>query len=264
MNTGEILDFINELAPFKYAEAWDNVGLMVGSRKCSVNKILLCMDVTEKVVEESIDKEANLIISHHPFLFSKLKSVDFDTMTGQQISRLIKNDINVISAHTNLDVAEGGVNDTLAEAVGLTECTNLKPYIPEGFEIDLGLGKAGRLSRELSFDEFICSIKKKLNIQNLRITGTQPKTVRRAATFCGSFDGDLDSIRQQDVDVLITGDVKYHTALAARELGLCVIDAGHFASEHLIVNKLKSLLENNFTGIEILCSTMEGDPFIFA
>ncbi len=263
MTVGEILNYINEFAPFKYAETWDNVGLMVGSRKSEVNKVMLCMDVTANTVEEAINEGADLIISHHPFLFSKLKSVDFGTMTGQLISRLIKSDINVISAHTNLDVAVGGVNDTFAQAVGLIECSSLKSYIPEGFAVDMGMGKVGVLPNELLFDDFISRIKQSLNIKNLRVIGEQPETIKKAATFCGSFDGDLGSVKRQNVDVLITGDIKYHTALDAREMGLCILDVGHYASEHLIVKKLKKIFEKRFNSIEIICSSLEEDPFIF-
>ncbi len=264
MNVGEVLNYINELAPFKYAEVWDNVGLMLGSRKCEVRKIMVCMDVTSKTIKESIDKGADLIVSHHPFLFSKLKSVDFDSMTGQRILHLIKNDINVISAHTNLDVAIGGVNDTFAEAVGLTECDKLKSYIPEGLSSDMGLGKVGILPKELPFDQFVSYIKKNLDIQNLRIIGAQPATVKKVATFCGSFDGDIESVKRHSVDLLLTGDVKYHTALDAREMGLCVLDVGHFASERIILARLKSLLKNRFDKVEIVCSSLEEEPFIYA
>ena len=263
MNVGEALNYINELAPFKYAEVWDNVGLMLGSRKSEVTKIMVCMDATLKTIQEAIDSGVDLIVSHHPFLFSKLKSVDFDSMTGQRILALIQNNINVISAHTNLDVAVGGVNDTFAEAVGLTECDKLKTYIPEGLEVDLGLGKVGKLSNELSFDQFVSQIKKNLAIQNLRIIGAQPKTVKKVATFCGSFDGDLESVKRHGVDLLVTGDIKYHTALDAREIGLCILDVGHFASERLIVARLKKLLENRFDKVEIVYSSLEEDPFIF-
>jgi len=264
MNVGEILNYINELAPWKYAEEWDNVGLMLGSRTFQVKKVLLCMDVTSKVINEAIEQDVNLILSHHPFLFSKLNTVDLDTMKGQQISTLIKNDICVISAHTNLDVAVGGVNDTLAEAAGLTNCGLLKSYIPEGIDVDMGMGKVGELPNRLCFEEFISIVKKNLDIDKLRLIGAQPKTVKKVATFCGSFDVDLDIIKRHDVDVLITGDIKYHTALDAREMGLCILDVGHYASEHLIVNKLKKLLENKFDKLEIICSTLEKDPFIFA
>jgi len=264
MNVGEILDYINEFAPWKYAEDWDNVGLMLGSRKCQVKKLMVCMDVTSKTVKEAIDQKVDLIVSHHPFLFSKLNSIDFDSVKGYQISELIKNNICVISAHTNLDVAIGGVNDTLAQAVGLTDTGILKSYVPKGFSIDLGIGKIGELSNQLSFKEFIDMVKQNLQIKNLRIIGVQPESVKNAAVFCGSFDGDLETIKRSNVDVLITGDIKYHTALDAEEMGLCIIDAGHFSSEHLIVDKLKLFLKNKFYNIDVVCSELEIDPFIFA
>lgn len=264
MNVGEMLDYINELAPWGYAEVWDNVGLMVGSRTCKVNKVLLCMDVTDKVIKEAIDLGVNLILSHHPFLFSKLNKLDFDTLKGAQISALIKNNICVISAHTNLDVAAGGVNDTLAEALGLIDCNIYKSYIPDKYDIDLGMGKYGQLQDQLGFEDFISMVKQNLAINNLRIIGTQPEKVNTIAVFCGSFDGDLQSVKNQNVDVLVTGDIKYHTALDAKEMGLCIIDVGHFASEHLIVNKLYSLLVKSFKELQVYCSKMEADPFIFS
>ncbi len=140
MNVGEILNYINEIAPFAYAEEWDNAGLMAGSRTAEVRRILLCLDITSAVVEEAVGKKADLIISHHPFLFSKLNRLDLDTVKGRQIDVLIRSGISVISAHTNLDVAQGGVNDTLAEILGLVECQYLKAYVPAGIDTELGLG----------------------------------------------------------------------------------------------------------------------------
>ncbi len=264
MRVGELLNFINELAPWAYAETWDNVGLMVGSRQNGVKQVLLCMDVTSKVIREAIDCGAELIISHHPFLFAKLGKLDFDTIKGQQIQTLVAKNISVISAHTNLDVAAGGVNDTLAETIGLKGLRNLKPYVPQGYERDLGLGRTGFLENETDFNDFINNVKKSLNITNLRVIGTHPDKVKNVAVFCGSFDVELDYLRSLGQDVLITGDLKYHTALDARELGLCIADVGHFASEHVILSKLQKLLEDKFASIEVICSKMESDPFIFA
>lgn len=264
MNVGEFLAYFGVLAPWEYAENWDNVGLMLGSRKAGVKKLMLCMDVTTPVINESIEKGVDLIISHHPFLFSKLKNIDLDTMKGQQVELLIKNNINVIAAHTNLDVARNGVNDTLAETLGLTGCRKLKSYIPEGLDIDLGLGKIGELTAETAFPDFINQVKQKLEISNLRIIGPQPEMVKTVAVFCGSFDDELGVVKSRNADVLVTGDIKYHTALDAREMGLCIVDAGHFASERLILDKLKTLLASEFKDIEVICSEMERDPFIFS
>jgi dinuclear metal center YbgI/SA1388 family protein len=264
MKVGEILNYMNEFAPFDYAESWDNVGLMLGSRQSEVSKVLLCLDVTSKVIREAIGYGAELIVSHHPFFFSKLSSLDFDTIKGQQLQTLTAKDISVISAHTNLDVAVGGVNDTLAETVGLKELKALRSYVPQGYEHDLGLGKIGILETYTDFNEFIDNIKKSLNITNLRVIGSHPEKVKNVAVFCGSFDVELDYLSSLQQDVLITGDLKYHTALEAREMGLCIIDVGHFASEHVILSRLQKLLADKFDSIEVICSKMESDPFIFA
>ncbi len=264
MKVGEILNYINEIAPWGYAESWDNVGLMLGSRNSEVKKVLLCLDVTTRVIKEAIDSNAELIVSHHPFLFEKLEKLDFDAIKGQQIQTLVTKDISVISAHTNLDVAVGGVNDTLAETIGLSGLKPLKSYVPDGFNKDLGLGKIGSLKTETAFNEFINILKEKLNITCLRIIGSPPDNVKNVAVFCGSFDVELNYLRGLQQDVLITGDLKYHTASDAREMGLCLIDVGHFASEHIILKKLQKQLSERFDSIEVVCSKMESDPFIFA
>lgn len=264
MNIGEILSYINRVAPTEYAEKWDNVGLMIGSRGQKVSRILICLDVTSKVIREALDIKAELIVSHHPFLFSKVNRIDLDTLKGEQIAILIKNDISIISAHTNLDFAVGGVNDTLAEVLGLTGCRQLKSYIPEGCDYDIGMGKVGEIPLEVTFEDLVKMIKNNLAIDNLRIIGKQPDKVKHVAVFCGSFDGDLNSVKKQNVDVLITGDMKYHIAQDACEMGLCIIDVGHFASEYVIVERLRSILSKQFEGIELVCSCMEKDPFIYA
>lgn len=264
MKLGQLLNCINEFAPWRYAEEWDNVGLMLGSRSQEVNKVLLCLDVNSEVVAEAVKQGVNLIISHHPFIFSKLKLLDFDTIQGSLIEKLIKKDIGVISAHTNLDVADGGVNDALAAAIGLSNTKQLKSYVPTGYEVDMGLGKVGELKPETSFVDFIASLKKNLNLQSLRIIGPQPKLVSKVAVFCGSYDNDFAAVKAQGTDVLVTGDVKYHNAFEAREMGLCIVDVGHFASEHIVLDKLKAALDEKLDGIEVICSKVEKDPFFFA
>ncbi len=264
MKLEEILDYLNELAPWAYAEEWDNVGLMVGSRQGEIKRILLCLDVTSKVIKEAIDCDVQLIISHHPFLFSKLNKLDFDTIKGQQIQALVTKGISVISAHTNLDVAIGGVNDTLAEAIGLKHLKPLKKYIPLGFKDNLGLGKLGVMEQETEFNEFLNLLKQNLDITNLRLIGTHPDRVQNVAVFCGSFDVELDYLKSLQPDVLITGDLKYHDAMDAREMGLCIIDVGHFSSERVILPKLQKVLAERFESVEIICSKMESDPFIFS
>ncbi|WP_024834000.1 Nif3-like dinuclear metal center hexameric protein [Ruminiclostridium josui] len=264
MNVGDIINYLNEIAPWQYAEEWDSVGLMVGSRNSNVSKILLCMDVTSDVISEAVENGAQMILSHHPFIFSKLKAIDMENFKGEQIVKLIKSNVTVVSAHTNLDTAPGGVNDTLAETLHLINCHNLKPYIPKGSNCDLGMGKIGELLDYKSFDDFVKDIKKNLGIENLRIIGKKPEKVKNIGVFCGSFDGDLENLKSRKVDVLVTGDIKYHTALDAAQMGLCIVDAGHFATERIILHKLKDTLNKRFKELDIICSKVEIDPFTFA
>ena len=264
MKVGEILAYIAELAPWGLAEEWDNVGLMIGSRHHEVKKVLVSLDVTRQTIEAAISSGANLIISHHPFIFSKLKVVDLDDDKGEQIELLIKNNISIISAHTNLDVAKGGINDTLAQIIGLKDCEILNEYIPVGYSENFGLGKIGRLENEMNGTAFIQHIKLALNVANIRIAGAVPDTISKVAVFCGSFDVELEHLKKSGADVLVTGDLKYHEALDAREMGLCIIDAGHFATEHIIVEKLAKTLQDRFSQLKIQCNTLETDPFVFA
>jgi len=264
MTVGEILEYINELAPWEYAESWDNVGLMLGSRQSRVNRILLSMDVTSKVIKEAVDCGAELIVSHHPFFFGKLNRLDFDTMKGRQVQTLVTRNISVISAHTNLDVAAGGVNDTLAETLGLVDLKPLKAYSPPGSNMELGLGKVGALELETEFNSFLTSVKTGLNIGSLRIIGAQPEKVQKVGVFCGSFDVELEYLKGLGLDAVITGDIKYHTASDAREMGICILDVGHFSSEHVILEELRKKLSGRFEAVEVVCSKMESDPFIFA
>lgn len=264
MTVGEIINYIEEIAPAHYAESWDNVGLMVGSRTSPVRKLLVCLDVTSSVIEEAIREGADLILSHHPFIFSKLKNIDADTIKGRQIQKLIKAGIAVVSAHTNLDFAYQGVNATLAQTLHLTETSPLKSYIPEGTNVDIGMGKIGQLEQALPFEEYIRMVKENLKVKNLRIIGQSPDIVRKVSVFCGSFDDDLAAVKKQKPDLLVTGDMKYHSAMDAIEMGLCIIDVGHFASEYVIVARLKEMLENRFDRLAVICSKVEKDPFITA
>lgn len=264
MKVGDVLNYIEEIAPSKTAEKWDNVGLMLGSREQQVKKLFITLDVTEAAIEQALSAGADLIVSHHPFLFTKLSTLDFDTPKGRLIHRLIMNNISAISAHTNLDIAQGGVNDTLADMIGLVETVYLKKYYAWDCPGDYGFGKIGFLKPEVKGSELLIKIKNVLKVDNVRIIGALPETVNKAAVFCGSFDVDLNLIKEKNIDVLITGDIKYHTALDAREMGLCIIDVGHFGSERIIVDKLKNVLSERFKDIEIVCNNMETDPFIFA
>lgn len=359
----DITCFMEELAPQKLAEDWDNVGLLVGNYKKQVKKIMVCLDATLNVVEDAINQNADLIICHHPVIFKGLKSITEDEAKGNLIYKLIKNGLAVYCAHTNLDIADGGVNDCLANVLELSNIKNLKtdkterlykivvfvpeesvdkvrdsmsmagagyignysdcsfmvkgtgtfkplentnpyigtrgnlekvaeyrletvttskdlkrviefminshPYEEVAYDVyaldspakEYGMGKIGTLNRPMSLDAFAAYVKHKLCVEELRVVGDEEKIIEKVAVFSGSFDERLLQIAAEKSDAIVTGDVKYHTALEAAEKGICIIDAGHFATEKVVLPRLINLIKERFEGIDVVLSTVEKNPF---
>jgi len=358
----DIIDFMEEIAPKSLAEQWDNVGLLVGSKEQSVNRVMVSLDATSTVVDEAAEKKVDMLITHHPVIFKGLKSLNEEYFIPKILAKLIRNNISVFSAHTNLDAADGGVNEQLAKVLGLAEIRNLNSYreeklfklvvfvpvshveevrnalcnagagwignysdcsfmtegtgtfkpldgsnpyigkqgniekvseyrletvVPEkvlkrvieamlsahpyeevAYDIypleikgkEYGLGKIGELKAPMEFEEFASMVKKQLGIDHLRIIGKMPEEIRKVAVFCGSFDENWSGIVREKADVLITGDIKYHAAVEAAEREICVIDAGHYATEKVIVPVLAKVLQERFPEIEVICAYTESDP----
>ena len=248
----DIISFLERAAPPELAEEWDNIGLLVGSSTNTVNKILVCLDVTRAAIDEAVDKGADMLVTHHPVIFKGIKRLDENEMTAGLLYSLIKNNICVYSAHTNLDFAEQGVSTCLADTLGLKQLTVLGK----------GPGKIGILEKECSLEEFIIRVKTRLNVPYVRVAGKTDSQINKAAVFSGSFDDDLEALRASGANVLVTGDLKYHTALDARETGLCVIDAGHFNTEKVVLPALASALQKSFSDIDVICFGDETDPLI--
>jgi dinuclear metal center YbgI/SA1388 family protein len=247
----DIIAYFEETAPSQLAEEWDNIGLLVGNKKDKVERILLCMDVTSASLKEAINKRADLIINHHPVLFRAIKKVVEGEGNGSLLHGLIKNNINVFTAHTNLDYVDNGVNARLAQIIGL------KDFVVIG----KGPGRVGILESVISLEEFAFNVKRILKSPAVRVIGEPKNAIKRVAVFSGSFDDNIEEIMKANADVLVTGDVKYHTALDAIEAGLCIIDAGHFYTERVILKPLKDALKLKFPDVTVFCFTDEKDPF---
>jgi GTP cyclohydrolase I len=264
LKVSDINHFFEEKAPLYLAEEWDNVGILLGSMEREVHKVLVCLDVTKAVVREAINLKVDLIISHHPLIFKGIKRINEDSQKGSVIYSLIQNDISVYCAHTNLDVADEGVNEQLAKSIGLTNLKNLNDYKTEEKSGKVyGLGRYGELEKALSLSDFISLVKNKLSVDHLRFIGSIDRDIKTVAVFCGSFDEDYSGFLKSGADILLTSDLKYHTASDIMEMGLCVIDAGHFNTEKIIIAKLIQQLEQVFPQIEFKGSTVEVDPFKF-
>lgn len=248
----DIISFLEKTAPPELAEDWDNVGLLVGSSANTVKRILVCLDVTCAAIDEAVRIGADMIVTHHPIIFKGLKRLNEDEKTARLLYSLVRNNICAYAAHTNLDFAENGVNDCLADALGLKQTKMLGK----------GPGKFGVLERVYSLDEFIAKVKACLDVPYVRVTGRSDLKIHKAAVFSGSFDDDLEAVAASGADILVTGDLKYHTALDAREMGMCIIDAGHFNTEKVVLPVLAETLKMNFSDVDIACFRDEKEPLI--
>lgn len=231
-----IAEIMNRIAPKKFAEEWDNPGLLVGSPAARVEKIFVCLDVTDKTVRDAADFGADLIVAHHPIIFHAVKNFRTDLPLGRKLETLIKNNISVFAAHTNLDSAPGGVNDVLAEKIGLVD---VKMFGDE----EISLGRIGRLPEKMSAKDFAEHVKKNLSAESVRLINAGDFEIEKVG-ICGGAGGDIiQKAKFFGAQAFVTGDVKYHEAQNAVETKIHVVDAGHFATEFPIVHALKNFLE---------------------
>lgn len=231
----EILSYITEVAPLHWQESYDNSGLLVGDANALVDKALLTLDVTEKVIDEAIEKSYHLIISHHPLIFKGLKNILTDNTIGRIVTKAIKNDISIAAMHTNLDNSFLGVNRVLAENIGLKELqilrTNQQSEIGgQQSELQIGSGMVGVLENEMTEKEFLSLVKEKLNVPALRHSELLDRPIKKVAICGGSGSFLINDAKRCKADVYLTADVKYHDFFDA-DNEILIVDAGHFETE---------------------------------
>ena len=254
---GDILAFVETLAPRSMKMDWDNVGLLCGSRNLPVNKILVALDPFEGVCQEAAESGAQLIVTHHPLIFQAPKAITDETSIGRSIMKLCAAGISAINAHTNLDCAPGGVNDALAQRLGLENISVISPNGTDENGNLWGLLRCGDVN-EQSLADFLSSVKKTLQAPGLRyVDGGKP--VRKVAVGGGSCGGAMLDAINAGCDTFVTADVKYNQFWDAQDLGLNLIDAGHFATENPIVSVLAEKIAAAFPKIEVIISKSHAD-----
>ena len=225
----EILSYITEIAPLHWQENYDNSGLLVGDANALVDKALLTLDVTEKVIDEAIANSFHLIISHHPLIFKGLKNILTDNTIGRIITKAIKNDISIAAMHTNLDNSYLGVNRVLAENLGLKDLHILRQNSSED-DVQIGSGMVGVLENEMTEKEFLSLVKEKLNVPSLRHSELLERPIKKVAICGGSGSFLINDAKRCKADVYLTADVKYHDFFDA-DNEILIVDAGHFETE---------------------------------
>jgi dinuclear metal center YbgI/SA1388 family protein len=364
----DIIKAMETIAPSNLAKDWDNVGLQVGRQNWAVKKVWVSLDATLDIVENACQNDADLLITHHPLIFKPLRSVDFDTPTGSIIRMAARRKMAIYSSHTNLDIVAKGLNDVLAEAIGLKRLEVLgKPvedekikliiYVPEDYEKKIldailqtkagnigeysactfrnkgeatfrpgsmatpfigktgeitganeirietvvqkddlsgvieyvrshhpyetmaydvyplltnknrnGIGRIGELDEKIELKSLALKIKEKLRLKYVRISGNHKLIVKRAAVCTGSGSGMMKYFLSSGAEVYISGDLGYHDARDVQAANLGIIDIGHFASEHLMVDviakRLKRILSQSGMNIEVKPYSLEDDPFM--
>lgn len=261
-----ILQWIDSLAPFRFAESWDNCGLQVGDPDAPVGRILVALDPGSGVIEEAERLGCQCIVTHHPLLFQPIKTIRTDSWPGNIIARALNAKINLIAAHTNLDAAREGTNAQLIQLLELTGTEALELQTsPSGDDRYAGIGMTGDLPAPLSLGSLAARLRKALPETGIRVVGNPEKMLRRAAVCSGSGASLIGRVLSAGADVFITGDIKYHDAKLAEETGLALIDIGHFASEKLILaplaGHLRACAHSGKDELEIFVAKSERDPF---
>ena len=252
----DILNFIEGIAPPYMKMDWDNCGLLCGRRNKEVRKILVALDPFRNVVQEAIDQSADLIITHHPLIFrNPLMAVSDNNETGRLVLELMEHGIAAINAHTNLDLAPGGVNDVLAQTLGLQEIKIINPID------NYGLLRCGTVA-EQPLSAFLSCVKTNLRCDGLRYVDAG-KAVRKVAVGGGSCADEMLDALEAGCDTFVTADVKYNQFRTAFELGLNLIDAGHFHTENPTMPVLAEKLATQFPNITVEISKNHGDCMKF-
>ncbi len=263
VTVSHVVAALEALAPRRLAEDWDNVGLQLGHSDWPVRRILVALDPTPGVVEEAVRTSAQVIVTHHPLIFRPLRQLDLATVSGTLLQRLIEKRVAVITAHTNLDSVQGGINDILTGILELTDVSVLQPTATD--DPHCGLGRVGHLARPVRLKTLATNIKQGMDLTQARYAGDPQRRVARVAVCSGSGSSLLEVFLASSADVFVTGDVRYHDARDIEAHGRGIIDIGHFESERIIVQhlaeRLSAELEAEGHGASVAGAESEATPF---
>ena len=253
MTVKDILEYLSGVAPLETAESYDNVGLLVGGADAEVTGVCCCVDITHDVIQEAAEKGANLIISHHPVIFESLKNIP----AWSPVAELIKNDIAAIAMHTNFDIAPSGVNAAL---VKMLEFESIGSF-------ENGYGAICEMTRDFTAKSLAEHCKARLGLECVKYSqNSTDKLLKRVAVCCGGgVDRDIMRLaRKNNIDAIISGDIKHNFWIEADNCGIALIDAGHFGTEKAAAKVLAELVtacsSTNSAIIPVFAAECEHDP----
>lgn len=253
-----VIDYLHSIAPNHYQEDYDNSGLLVGNPTEEVKGVLVSLDVTEQILDESIALGCNLVISHHPIIFSGLTRLTDANYVQRIVKKAIKNDINLFAIHTNLDnVYDFGVNTNIAKMLGLSDIEILKPKANLNVE-NVGAGIIGNIGSIKEMD-FLSYLKETMNISVIKYTKLLGKPIEKVAICGGSGRFLLNDAIAKKADIFISSDFKYHEYFDA-DNQIVIADIGHFESEQFTIKMLWEILTNKFSNFASHYTKMDTNP----
>lgn len=252
ITVGQVLSFLNTIAPMNTAESYDNVGLLTGSSAENITGIAACLDITEEIIIEAVSKNANLIVSHHPVIFHPMKRI----LAGNPVYSLVRNDISAIAIHTNFDMCEAGVNDALMELLGWQSVGVLEQTQPNG----LGIGGIAELPLGFTAKALAEHCKKSLDLESVKYCEGDTHAITRIGVCSGSGGDLLARAKALGCQALVTGDVKQSVWIEAVNSGMALIDAGHYGTEKCASHRIATLLSRAFPEIPVFTPDVEHEP----
>ena len=241
-----MLSALEQFAPLPLQESWDNAGLQLGLTEAEVSGALLCLDVNETVVDEAIRKGCNLVVSHHPLLFRGLKQISGADYVQRTVIKALKNDVVVVSMHTNMDNALDGVNWKIAERLGLGECRFFAQKTVDG--IEAGSGVVGELPQPIAAQDFVQLVKRQFQVECAQCNELLQRPVQRVAICGGAGDFLLPDALREGADAFITGEMHYHQYFGYEQrIQICVI--GHYQSEQYTAEIFRDIIQRDCPGV---------------
>lgn len=257
MKGKELMELLEAFAPKRYACSWDNVGLLVGRSDQEVKKVLVALDATNEVVDRAVEEGADMIITHHPVLFSSIKAINDQDFMGRKLLKLMENQIACFAMHTNFDVI--GMADLAGSYLGFPkDARPLEVTIEEEDRVE-GIGRVSTLPEPMNLSRCAEFVKKALKLEHVLLFGEEEKQVSKVAISPGSGRSMVKEALACGADVLITGDIGHHEGLDAMDMGLTIIEAGHYGTEYIFVDYVAEFLKEK-TSLDVI-SVKAGSPY---
>ncbi len=251
---------LEQFAPLPLQEDWDNAGLQIGLTEADVSGALLCLDVNERIIDEAVAKGCNLIVSHHPLLFRGLKTISDGDCVQRTVVKAIENRVAVVSMHTNMDNAKGGVNFKMAEKLGLENARFFAPKTAGG--TSGGSGVVGELPHPVAADDFVVAVKKAFGVECAMCNELLRRPIRRVALCGGAGDFLLGEAIAAGADAFVTGEMHYHVYFGHEQrIQICVI--GHYQSEQYTGEIFKSIIGEACPGLPTYMAETDTNPIIY-